>query len=1462
MKKEGEVFRLRFYRLDRGYHVVSLPIHATVAHVTPALISRLTGNSEAHRLYLQERGKERILASTDKPAGIVRRRMEQAGYDLADGLDLLADDGLNFLLRFVWKTQLLGGVDEERDFKLDSFEFIDLTARGLRTIPVSLHKNSESIVFLKLNRNPMLDIPLDFIQSCTQLREIRLSHMAMKKVPLSLRYCLTLHYLDLSCNRIADLDEAYLDNIPDLRSLTIQNNRIEKLPWHFSRLRALLTLNISNNKFKEMPPVITQLEALRDLDISFNMISELPEDLDHLRSLERFILVSNQIVRFPDCASNLLNLKELDCRRNLDWRFEHEYNNVASLDMSIGPKLAKLDASHNDLTKLTLTPGPTQSLTPYALTLLDISHAKLASLDDFALARLSGLEVLKLSHNMFTSIPETVGDLVHLEQLECSDNHLLTLPSSIGRLQRLERLDAHNNSIPEVPITLWQCPALRVVNLTSNMLEKWLDPPLAAASTTAASVVASSSASAVMALSDGSLASERKASASSLGTTHASSRTTLPPLAHSLERLYLGENNLTEDGLLTLTLTRELRVLNLSFNDLQELPTGLFRHLTNLEELYMSGNKLTNLQPADDLPKMHRLSTLFLNGNRLQNLPQELGQVPNLVVLDVGSNMLKYNINNTEWDWNWNFNKSLKYLNLSGNDRLQIKPPASRSTYRQSRDLSHMVGFNSKASSNLSGFSALSQLRVLGLMDVMIATGGLNRGVDIPEETDERRVRTSMSVINGMSYGIADTLGKNQQLNMLDLVYEYRDRPGQAVFAMFGRALPPKHVPPGASTNKLAKFLHDNFIDTFNGQLDAVRHNPGISRANQTPDALRRTFLKLNQDLHGYLYNSTRKGSAASAAAPVDPTVARSGASGVVLYFMGAQLWVANAGNALAVISRRGIAEALTRHHVPYDRQETERIRAAEGWISPPGLINDELDISRSFGFYHLLPVVNSRPDIRMRDLTDSDEFIIVGNRGLWDYVSYQTAVDIARQELDLPTEGGRMRRADLAAQKLRDFALSYGAEGSTMIMVISVADLFSANTHRNRQATIDSVDSPIPSVPRVKKPRINRELDRLRDEVDPPTGHVTLAFTDIRNSTPLWEANPGMPAAMKIHNTVLRRYLRICGGYEVKTEGDAFMCAFPNTLSALWWCLICQLKLLEEPWPLEILECDDGKEVFDAKGQLIARGLSVRMGIHCGEPLCERDPNTKRMDYFGPMVNRAARIEANARGGQIACSTDIVREVMAKIHETGPLTPYSEFQPEQAIKAIKAMGAEVIEVGEVKLKGLEATELLSIVYPTSLKGRHFLEERPSDAAASASSRIQFSVSQMQDVGLLCLRLENLAAGRVFRVRNDRKDSTAGLPEEEGEDEEQSNVWFGDPAALLPPISEQSSDDSLMQLLDQFSERYAPGPAVPLEEETEKFLFSLVQRGMGASAVNDILEVLQGMKMGNRGGHILDAASE
>ncbi|KIJ68033.1 hypothetical protein HYDPIDRAFT_173731 [Hydnomerulius pinastri MD-312] len=1280
--------------------------------------------------------------------------------------------------------------EKAEDLNFDDFEFVDLTGCGLPTIPIVFHKNAASIVYLNLSRNPILEIPLDFIQSCVTLRELRLSGMAMKKVPQSVRHSASLHRLDLSCNRIVDLDDAGLDRIPELSTLKLQNNRMELLPWYFPRLGALKYLNISNNKFIHVPSVICQMSGLLDLDISFNMITELPEDIGRLVALDRLVFVGNQVSKLPEQFSQLASLRVLDCRRNniSDLSIAQslprlevlhaDHNFVHALDLSNGScATTSLDVSYNDITLLKLVPT---MHTPYALVSLDVSHAKLSSLDDFALSHLSALQQLKLDHNLFRALPDSLGELSHLITLSCSDNHLDALPESIGALQRLESLDAHNNSLTQLPVSLWNCASLVMINVTSNLLESWHDPPgatLVAPPPTGISLD-------VPLTPPGSRshhqATRKPSSANSIhSTAHSSPGRPSPPLAYSLERLYVGENRLTDEALPPFTILKELRVLNLSFNEIQEMPSSFLRNLTKLEELYLSGNQLTSI-PTEDLPRLTRLSVLFLNGNKLQTLPQELGKVQSLTVIDVGSNVLRYNINNWEFDWNWNFNRNLKYLNLSGNKRLEIKPDNPGAKPRSEKE---------EKSSLLADFSELTALRVLGLMDV--TTTFLP---NIPEESEDRRVRTSLSEVNKMSYGIADNLGKCGYLTMFDLVQpEFRGYKDEAVFAMFGRS----HALP--SNNHLSKYLHDNFL----GQLSVHLSQLDIPRGEGVPDAIRRTFLRLNKQLHDTLYSgnqSHRKMSQVSASTAAtsafDPSQLRAGASGVVLYLVGKTMYVANVGHALAVISKQGSAELISRKHDPFDRCETARIRTAEGWISPKGLIHDEIDTSRSFGFFHDFPVVNARPDVCVRQLTEQDEFVIIGNRGLWDYISYQTAVDIARSEISDPM---------IAAQKLRDFAISYGSDGSTMIMVICVADLF-----RTEQPVADSLVDP-ESYSSLKKRGgkktdiADRTIARLEGEVSPPTGHVCLVFTDIRNSTQLWEANAGMPTAMRLHNSLLRRHLRLCGGYVVKTEGDAFMCSFPTTLAGLWWSLIVQVQLLHEPWPLEILECDEGKEVWDAEGNLIARGLSVRMGMHCGTPVCEPDPITNRMDYFGPMVIRAARISGIAAGGQIMCSADVVREINARIMETGPDTEYSDFQPLQAIDAIKRMHIKVIPVGERKLKGLEIPEMVSLIYPASVAGRQDLDVNSLSASVSLSpAKVQWSIGQVRELAMLCLRFEALASSRIFTPYPKPKEST----QEVLEDEIYDPVYMhGDPDLLLPPMADKMSEFEIMMCLDSLLTR-------------------------------------------------------
>lgn len=228
----------------------------------------------------------------------------------------------------------------------------------------------------------------------------------------------------------------------------------------------------------------------------------------------------------------------------------------------------------------------------------------------------------------------------------------------------------------------------------------------------------------------------------------------------------------------------------------------------------------------------------------------------------------------------------------------------------------------------------------------------------------------------------------------------------------------------------------------------------------------------------------------------------------------------------------------------------------------------------------------------------------------------------------------------------------------------------------------------------------------RMRDEIllarkradagTAPTGRIALVFTDVQGSTALWEAIPdAMREALAVHNALLRATLSEANGYEVKTEGDAFMIAFRDPLSAAAFCLATQERLLEAAWPAALLASHDAREERGPEGNLLYRGLRVRMGIHVGEPEPRVDPLTARMDYFGPHVNRAARVSGAAHGGQIVISGDAQAAIAAK----------RSVLPDH----------DVIDLGSHFLKGLLSAEHLYELRLVSVRGRSFPPVKAGD---------------------------------------------------------------------------------------------------------------------------------------------------
>ena len=133
------------------------------------------------------------------------------------------------------------------------------------------------------------------------------------------------------------------------------------------------------------------------------------------------------------------------------------------------------------------------------------------------------------------------------------------------------------------------------------------------------------------------------------------------------------------------------------------------------------------------------------------------------------------------------------------------------------------------------------------------------------------------------------------------------------------------------------------------------------------------------------------------------------------------------------------------------------------------------------------------------------------------------------------------------------------------------------------------------------------------------PTGTITFLFTDIEGSTRLWDDAPqAMSPALARHEQILREAVAAHDGHIFKTIGDAFCVAFPTAADALAAAIAAQQALAAESWT-----------AFSPNFE----GLRVRMALHTGGAE-ERDG-----DYFGPALNRTARLMAAGHGGQVLLS-------------------------------------------------------------------------------------------------------------------------------------------------------------------------------------------------------------------------------
>jgi predicted ATPase/class 3 adenylate cyclase len=167
------------------------------------------------------------------------------------------------------------------------------------------------------------------------------------------------------------------------------------------------------------------------------------------------------------------------------------------------------------------------------------------------------------------------------------------------------------------------------------------------------------------------------------------------------------------------------------------------------------------------------------------------------------------------------------------------------------------------------------------------------------------------------------------------------------------------------------------------------------------------------------------------------------------------------------------------------------------------------------------------------------------------------------------------------------------------------------------------------------------------------PSGTITFLFTDIEGSTQLWEQHPrAMQTALARHDAIMRQVIGVYGGAVFKTTGDGLAAVFTRAADALNAALAAQRALQIEDW-----------------GTLGA--LRVRMALHTGAAEAHDG------DYFGPPLNRVARLLAVGHGGQVLLSlatAELVRDTLApevRLHDLGTHRLKDLTRPEQLFQAI-----------------------------------------------------------------------------------------------------------------------------------------------------------------------------------------------
>ncbi|XP_055331496.1 PH domain leucine-rich repeat-containing protein phosphatase 2-like [Paramacrobiotus metropolitanus] len=508
----------------------------------------------------------------------------------------------------------------------------DLSNNHLEFLPENLFVN-ENLTKLNLRHNALKERPIeediytigwiDDLPRFTQLRSLNLANNDLRNFPLAVCRIRTLVELNMASNKLEDLPSQIAD-LTSLKALHLQANHLKDLPLEMRQMKELKLLVLAFNQFTSVPAVIAEMKQMDSLILAGNFIAHLPDTLAlNLKHIHKLDLRMNQLDFGPEVplawTAALQNVTHIDLRDNhipiMDLRalanlqFLNCQRNQTTLMHLSGAVLCYLNVSNNSLQKVNISPIPANLLH------LDLSHNALTLLPDW-IGELRRMETLICNFNHLTSLPSRIfQNICSLKTLIIDHNRLTMLPDRFGSKCQLETLMMHQNKLTYLPDRfLSTCNRLRVLNVSNNRLFSLPAPS---------------------AFTD----------------------------QNRIQELYLAANHLQDDALDIVTKYPRLKVLNLAYNDICSITDEFFHTLELIEELNLSGNKLTSLPAA--VKQLTNLQTLKLHSNHLRAVPDFSGCTA-LRVLDIGGNELDKLVLDSI------MGENLKHLDVSFNLHLRI----------------------------------------------------------------------------------------------------------------------------------------------------------------------------------------------------------------------------------------------------------------------------------------------------------------------------------------------------------------------------------------------------------------------------------------------------------------------------------------------------------------------------------------------------------------------------------------------------------------------------------------------------------------------------------------------------------------------------------------------------------------------------------------------------------------------